>query len=133
MSEQCPGSEVVTGTTPTKEREAILERFKTGETKALLNVSCLTTGYDKPSLDTIILNRPTRSLSLLVQMLGRAARIHPGKEFATIIDFTDTIRNMGRFETVRVEKHSDGWQLLTETGSWHNKQLFSYEFALKKK
>ena len=60
--------EVVTGTTPKKEREEILERFKSGETEVVVNVGVLTTGFDFPALDTIILARPTMSLALYYQM-----------------------------------------------------------------
>ena len=60
--------EVVSGKTPKKEREAILERFKAGETEVLANVGVLTTGFDFPALDTIILARPTMSLALYYQM-----------------------------------------------------------------
>ena len=60
--------EVVSGKTPKKEREAILERFKAGDTEVVANVGVLTTGFDFPALDTIILARPTMSLALYYQM-----------------------------------------------------------------
>ena len=69
--------EMVSGSTPMKEREAILERFKSGETKVVANVGVLTTGFDYPALDTIILARPTMSLALYYQMVGRAIRPYP--------------------------------------------------------
>lgn len=61
-------SAIVTGETPKKEREAILEKFKDGTIKVVSNVGVLTTGFDYPALDTVILARPTKSLSLYYQM-----------------------------------------------------------------
>lgn len=66
--ELCGFCEVVSGATSKKEREAILERFKSGETEVIANVGVLSTGFDFPALDTIILARPTMSLALYYQM-----------------------------------------------------------------
>lgn len=59
---------IVTGDTPKKEREAILEGFKKREIKVVANVGVLTTGFDYPALDTVVLARPTKSLGLYYQM-----------------------------------------------------------------
>lgn len=59
---------IVTGETPKKEREAILEGFKRREIKVVANVGVLTTGFDYPALDTVVLARPTKSLGLYYQM-----------------------------------------------------------------
>lgn len=58
---------IVTGETPKAEREAILEGFKNRQIKVVANVGVLTTGFDYPELDTIILARPTKSLGLYYQ------------------------------------------------------------------
>lgn len=125
------GGAVVTAKTKPAVREKIVADFKTHKIKSVFNVGCLTTGFDHPALDFIGLLRPTRSLALYTQMLGRALRNAPGKEYGMVTDFTDTVRQLGRVETVRVERVlSDGgykWELLSETGSWHNRLLYSWK------
>ena len=75
-----------------KDRESILADFKQGEFKILCNVGILTTGYDEPSIEAIILNRATTSLPLYLQMCGRGSRLHPGKDKFTILDFGGNIQ-----------------------------------------
>ncbi|SFG55224.1 intein N-terminal splicing region [Prevotella sp. KH2C16] len=59
---------IVTGATTKAERESILQDFKNGIVKVVANVGTLTTGFDYPELDTVILGRPTKSLALYYQM-----------------------------------------------------------------
>lgn len=80
-------SHAVTSKTPMKEREKILDAFNRGEFMVLNNCGVLTTGYDEPSIDAIIMNRATLSLPLWLQCQGRGSRIHPGKPNFTVIDF----------------------------------------------
>ncbi|GAA6024337.1 hypothetical protein JCM11491_000381 [Sporobolomyces phaffii] len=70
------------------ERQAIYEGFKKGEFKVLVNCGILTEGADFPSIDCILLLRPTRSQSLFLQMLGRGLRLSPetGKRDCLVID-----------------------------------------------
>ena len=63
-------SDIVTGETPKKERKSILAQFKAGRIKVVANVGTLTTGFDYPELDTVILGRPTKSLALYYQMVA---------------------------------------------------------------
>lgn len=77
---------VITAETPQKERLIILERARKGEIKYLINVQVLTVGIDVPGYDTLLFLRPTESLVLAVQMIGRALRLYPGKESALILD-----------------------------------------------
>ncbi len=79
------GSEVVTGKTPKKERERIINGFKDHTIKTVFNVGVLTTGFDHPALDCIILLRPTRTIMMYVQMVGRGVRIFEGQEHCNII------------------------------------------------
>ena len=67
-------AEKVTGATPKKERAQILQDFKDGKIKYLLNCEVLTTGFDAPNIDMILVVRPTMSKSLHVQILGRSCR-----------------------------------------------------------
>ena len=58
-----------------KERAFLLKWFKETPNAILTSVSILTTGFDEPTVDTIILNRATKSLTLYYQMIGRGSRI----------------------------------------------------------
>ncbi len=93
---------IVTGTTPKKERENILARFKRGEIQVVANVGTLTTGFDYPELDTVILARPTKSLALYYQMVGRAIRPYSGKE-GWVVDMCGSYRKFGRVADLRIE------------------------------
>lgn len=86
---------IVTGETPKKEREEILAKFKSGEIKVVSNVGVLTTGFDYPELDTIIMARPTKSLGLWYQCVGRAIRPCKDKD-GWIVDLSGTFRRFGR-------------------------------------
>lgn len=82
-------AEHLDGETPSKERFAILERFRTGQTLVLTNCGIVSEGFDAPSIEAIQCVRPTQSLPLWLQMVGRALRPNPGKEHAIIIDHTE--------------------------------------------
>ncbi|KAG5947235.1 hypothetical protein E4U53_006446, partial [Claviceps sorghi] len=81
----------VTGDTAKLERSAILDAFKEGEFPVLVNCGVFTEGTDIPNVDCIVLARPTRSRNLLVQMIGRGMRLHPGKENCHIIDLVSSL------------------------------------------
>lgn len=69
-----------------KQRKQILKWFKETPDAILTSVSILTTGFDEPTIDTIILNRATKSLTLYYQMIGRGSRILNNKSKFTVID-----------------------------------------------
>lgn len=75
---------------PMKKRQQILEAFKNGDLRVLLNVLLLTEGVDFPNIDCIMLVRPTRSHALFRQMIGRGFRHAPGKTDCYLIDFLDS-------------------------------------------
>jgi superfamily II DNA or RNA helicase len=72
--------------TPKKERQVILARFAKGATTVLCNVGIVTEGFDVPACAAVQLARPTKSLALYHQMVGRALRPAEGKDRATILD-----------------------------------------------
>ncbi len=84
------------GTTPSEERKAILERFRNGTTQVLTNCAILTEGFDCPDSEAAIIARPTTSVSLWLQMIGRVLRPSPGKNQALIIDMSDNWFRLGR-------------------------------------
>lgn len=79
-------AEAVDGATPTGERRAIFDRFSSGETLILANCGIATEGYDEPSIECVIVARPTKSRPLYLQMIGRATRKHPAKERFLVLD-----------------------------------------------
>lgn len=132
LSYEVLGSAVVTAKTPPKERDLIIDNFRNGITKTVFNVGVLTIGFDKTDLDCIVLLRPTRSIGLYYQMLGRGVRIAPGKTTCRVIDLTSTVKNLGRIESIKLAKVVNPksgwsmWEILSETGSWHARPLYSY-------
>ena len=80
------------------ERKEILEWFKTKPDAVLSSVSILTTGFDEPSVETIILNRATKSLTLYHQMIGRGSRRFKEKTEFTVIDLGNNAKRFGLWE-----------------------------------
>ncbi|WP_434761764.1 DEAD/DEAH box helicase [Vibrio fortis] len=78
---------IVIGDTPTLERDQIINDFKQRKTKYLVNVSVLTTGFDAPHVDLIAILRPTESISLYQQIVGRGLRLSPGKDECLVLDY----------------------------------------------
>ncbi|EHH1172243.1 DEAD/DEAH box helicase [Vibrio parahaemolyticus] len=78
---------IVIGDTPTPERDAIIQAFKNREIKYLVNVSVLTTGFDAPHVDLIAILRPTESVSLYQQIVGRGLRLSEGKNECLVLDY----------------------------------------------
>jgi superfamily II DNA or RNA helicase len=81
------------------ERKDILDWFKTKPDAILSSVSILTTGFDEPTVGTIILNRATKSLTLYHQMIGRGSRILPNKPTFNVIDLGNNSRRFGLWES----------------------------------
>jgi superfamily II DNA or RNA helicase len=79
-------AEVLTSRNTKEERGAIIMRFKNKETRLLVSVDIISEGFDVPSCEAVILMRPTKSLSLYLQQVGRALRTHEGKDKAIILD-----------------------------------------------
>ncbi|MEA5016142.1 MAG: DEAD/DEAH box helicase [Candidatus Limiplasma sp.] len=69
------------------DRAQVLEAFDRGETNVLCNSMLLTEGWDCPSVDCIVVLRPTQIRSLYCQMVGRGTRLHPGKDHLLLLDF----------------------------------------------
>lgn len=81
------------------ERREILDWFANTPDAILSSVSILTTGFDEPSVETIILNRATRSLTLYFQMIGRGSRITGSKEEFTVVDMGNNIARFGPWDS----------------------------------
>lgn len=81
-------SALITGATENKQRDQLINDFKSKKLKYLVNVSVLTTGFDAPHVDLIAILRPTQSVSLYQQIIGRGLRLSEGKEDCLVIDYT---------------------------------------------
>jgi len=81
----------VTAKTPGDERDQLLARFRAGELKVLVNVELFTEGLDVPGVEVILIARPTKSLSLYMQMVGRGTRPEEGKGELLVIDVTGSV------------------------------------------
>lgn len=79
---------LIIGDTDNKERGYLIQQFKQKRIKYLVNVSVLTTGFDAPHVDMIAILRPTQSVSLYQQIIGRGLRLSEGKKDCLIIDYT---------------------------------------------
>jgi len=125
VKSKIPGSEVLTGETKTLEREKILFKFKKGQIKCLINVGVLTTGFDYPELEAVMMARSTMSLSLYYQIVGRAMRIWPTKLNAWIVDLGGNINLFGKIETMKIQVDEQG-----RFAVWNNgRQLTNIPFV----
>lgn len=134
LSDMGVGCALITGDTPPNEREDAVQEFRQGEIRHLVNVGVFTTGFDVPELDCIVLARPTMSLALYYQMVGRGVRIDPSNpdKMLRVYDFAGCVRKLGRVETIRVVKEDDGWKdcVVSEVGRMDETPLF--KFLVKK-
>ncbi len=92
--------ETVTGDTSAAERDGILAAFKAGRLRCVTNANVLTTGFDAPGVDLIALLRPTKSVGLYVQMVGRGTRLAEGKDDCLVLDFAGNTARHGPIDTV---------------------------------
>lgn len=123
-----PNSKSISSKSTKKERADIIGGFKEGRYRVIFNVGVLTTGFDHPELDSIVLLRPTRSVALYYQMLGRGVRLAPNKTHCTVYDWSDTVKRIGRLETIKLEKVEGKWNVTTEAmpDGWHGKELYKF-------
>ena len=124
-------AEMVTGKTPLIERENIIARYKEGKVKHLFNVGVFTTGFDVPQLDCIVIARPTMSLALYYQIVGRGVRLDPDRpdKVLQVYDLVGVVERLGRVETIRVQKEHGGFrdEVWSEIGRMDNVELYSFK------
>lgn len=88
-------AEHVDAGTPYKEREEIFGRFSSGITQVLTNCTLASVGFDLPELDAVVFARPTKSLGLYLQMLGRGLRPAGGKSDCLVLDHAGNVHRHG--------------------------------------
>lgn len=104
-----------------KQRAAILKWFKETPNAILTSVSILTTGFDEPTIDTIILNRATKSLTLYYQMIGRGSRILNNKSTFNVIDLGNNCYRFGPWGA------DLDWQSIFKSPNFYMDRLLSDE------
>ncbi len=128
---------MVTGETPAKERETIVSDFRLGKIRHLVNVSCFTTGFDVPELDSIVLARPTMSLGLYYQMVGRGVRLDPARPSKRLLvtDLAGCVERLGKVESIRVTKEDGGFkdQVESDAGIMTDVPLFTFQVTKDEK
>jgi len=105
MGHEC---DFVCGDTPGIFRDEILKRFQAGDIKYLVNVNVLTTGFDAPGIDCVVLLRPTNSPGLYYQMVGRGFRLHPRKEDCLVLDYGGNVLRHGPVDALQVKDRPPG-------------------------
>ena len=96
----------IDGTTPARERESAIGRFRSGELRYLANANVLTTGFDAPNVDCVALLRPTASPGLYYQMVGRGFRLAPGKEDCLVLDFGGNVMRHGPVDDLQMRERN---------------------------
>lgn len=94
-------------TEPAKRRRMI-EDHKSGAVKALVSCGVLTTGYNNPMVDLVALLRPTQSVGLYIQMVGRGSRLAPAKMNCRILDFGGNIERHGPIDAITINYSHSG-------------------------
>lgn len=98
---------IVTGETPKKERERLTNDFRSGKIQVIANVGVYVVGFDYPELDTVIMARPTKSLAVWYQAVGRVLRPSKGKN-GMIIDLSGNYRRFGAVADLKIGLEKPG-------------------------
>lgn len=101
-AELLPNADYLTGEMDPVTRDSKIRRFKDGKILYLCNVDVLTTGFNFPSVDCIVLLRATQSVGLYVQIVGRGSRMAPDKQNALILDYGKNIQTHGPIDLIEV-------------------------------
>ena len=91
-----------------EDRQEVESEFKQDKFQALVSVGMVTTGFDAPNIDLIVLLRPTKSPVLHIQMVGRGLRISPGKANCLVMDFAGNIERLGPINDVQIRTPKRG-------------------------
>ena len=119
-------AEAIDSKTSAADRKRKVTKFKNGGIQILCNVNIFSEGFDCPDVEFIQLARPTKSLSMYLQQVGRGFRIHPDKESVIILDNVGTYNRFGLPSSIRKWKHHfDGKGCIEESKEFikRNKSL----------
>lgn len=108
VAARLPGAGQIYGDTDAAERAELIQKFRDGSLRYLVNMNVLTIGFDAPNVDMIALLRPTASPGLYYQMVGRGFRIHPGKQDCRILDYGNNVIRHGPVDCLKPEARPSG-------------------------
>ena len=111
----------IDNTNTKEERKSVLKWFKETPDAILTSVGILTTGFDEPTIESIIINRATKSMALYFQMIGRGSRIIDNKSSFTVLDLGNNVSRFGLW-TEEVD-----WQFIFKNPSYFLENLISDE------
>jgi DNA repair protein RadD len=102
LAKLLPGSASVSALTDSKERDRIINGFKSGRILTVFNVNVLSVGFDYPELEVLIDAVPTMSLARHYQKIGRLTRVHKDKEFGLVVDLSGNTEKFGKIEDLEI-------------------------------
>ena len=132
LAMQVPDSACVSAETKKKDRDNILRKFKAGEIKTVFNVGVLTVGFDFPALDCIIIARPTMSLALYIQMVGRGIRLFNGKADCAVVDMCGNLSRFCKMEDLIYTMDDVGGWIITDGSKQLSGVRLSTNYELQK-
>jgi superfamily II DNA or RNA helicase len=101
------GAEVITGETPKDTRMQLIDDFKNFKYKYLINVNCLTTGFNVTTIDCVAFIRPTKSPVLYAQTVSRGIRKAEGKDFVHLLDYGGNVQRHGTIDDLYVPDYKE--------------------------
>lgn len=124
-----PGAVVITGETELAVRTKILNEFKSGKIRCVINVGVLTTGFDYPELEAVLIARSTMSLALYYQIVGRVMRPFKYADGSVkegwVVDLGGNINMFGKIETMKITTDEKGLYMIVNQG----RQLTNVPFS----
>lgn len=127
---------LVTADTPAKERDRVVKDFQGGVIKHLLNVGVFAVGFDAPALDCIIMARPTMSVRIWYQIIGRGVRVDPENpnKVLKVFDLAGNRTKLGSVESIRLGKEPDGFRdlVMSSAGRLDERPLYSYKVTVNR-
>jgi len=94
---------LVHGGTPAAERDRLVQAFRAGALRWMVNVNVLSEGFDAPHIDCVAMLRPTKSPGLYYQQVGRGFRLAPGKTDCLVLDYAGNVLEHGPVDAIRVQ------------------------------
>ena len=115
LTRKFPNSSTVHSQMKNSDRDYIIKAFREMTIPVIFNVNVLSVGFDHPELDAIITARPTASIAVYYQQIGRGVRIHKDKESCKVVDFSGNVKKFGRVEGLHFEDlEGYGWGMFNE-------------------
>ena len=102
LKKQNQSCSLITGETPLEIRDFTINSFRENKIKWLVNVAVLTTGFDAPNIDCVVVMKPTMSKGLWYQMVGRGFRLNQGKQNCLVLDYGDNALRHGCIDQIEV-------------------------------